>query len=99
MSEILERAHEAPSFGCRGNICGGQRGRLGGAVIDVAPSREEILRGIEAAQAPAFRARARAAANPYGDGSAAPRIVDILSKIPLDARLVQKRFADVEGEA
>ena len=44
-------------------------------------------------------AQARAAANPYGDGRAAPRIVDILSKVPLDARLVQKRFADVEGEA
>ena len=92
---------EAPSFGLPAvNIGARQRGRLRGAnVIDVAPSREEILRGIEAAQAPAFRARARAAANPYGDGSAAPRIVDILSKVPLDARLVHKRFTDVEGEA
>jgi UDP-hydrolysing UDP-N-acetyl-D-glucosamine 2-epimerase len=92
---------EAPSFGLPTiNIGARQRGRLRGAnVIDVAPFREEILRAIEAAQAPAFRARARAAANPYGDGRAAPRIVDILSKVPLDARLVQKRFADVEGEA
>ena len=92
---------EAPSFGLPAvNIGARQRGRLRGAnVIDVAPAREEILRGIEAAQVPAFRAQARAAANPYGDGRAAPRIVDILSKVPLDARLVQKRFADVEGEA
>jgi UDP-hydrolysing UDP-N-acetyl-D-glucosamine 2-epimerase len=92
---------EAPSFGLPAvNIGTRQRGRLRGAnVIDVAPFREEILRGIEAAQVPAFRARARAAANPYGDGRAAPRIVDILSKAPLDARLVQKRFADVGGEA
>jgi UDP-N-acetylglucosamine 2-epimerase (non-hydrolysing) len=92
---------EAPSFGLPAvNIGARQRGRLRGAnVIDVAPSREEILRGIEAAQAPAFRARARGAANPYGDGSAAPRIVDVLSKVPLDARLVQKRFADVAGDA
>jgi len=92
---------EAPSFGLPVvNIGARQRGRLRGAnVIDVAPFREEILRGIEAAQAPAFRARARAAANPYGDGRAAPRIVEILGKVPLDARLVQKRFADALGEA
>jgi UDP-hydrolysing UDP-N-acetyl-D-glucosamine 2-epimerase len=90
---------EAPSFGLPAvNIGARQRGRLRGAnVIDVAPSREEILRGIEAARGPAFRARARAAANPYGDGRTAPRIVEVLRDIPLDARLVQKRFADVEG--
>ena len=90
---------EAPSFGLPAvNIGARQRGRLRGAnVVDVAPSREDILRGIEAARAPAFRAQARAAANPYGDGRAAPRIVEVLRKVPLDARLVQKRFADVEG--
>ena len=92
---------EAPSFGLPAvNIGARQRGRLRGAnVIDVAPAREAIGRGIEGAQAPAFRARARAAANPYGDGRAAPRIVDILRGVPLDARLVQKRFAEVEGGA
>jgi UDP-hydrolysing UDP-N-acetyl-D-glucosamine 2-epimerase len=92
---------EAPSFGLPAvNIGARQRGRLRGAnVLDVDPSREEILRGIETAQTPAFRARARAAANPYGDGRAAPRIVEVLRSIPLDARLVQKRFADVGGGA
>ena len=87
---------EAPSFGLPAvNVGSRQRGRLRGAnVIDVEPSREDILRGIEAAQAPAFRARARAAANPYGDGHAAPRIVEVLRAIPIDARLVQKRFRD-----
>jgi len=87
---------EAPSFGLPVvNVGSRQRGRLRGAnVIDVEPSREDILRGIEAAQAPAFRARARAAANPYGDGRAAPRIVEVLRAIPIDARLVQKRFRD-----
>ena len=87
---------EAPSFGLPVvNVGSRQRGRLRGAnVIDVEPSREDILRGIEAAQAPAFRARARATANPYGDGHAAPRIVDVLRSVPIDARLVQKRFSD-----
>ncbi len=85
---------EAPSFGLPVvNVGSRQRGRLRGAnVIDVEPSREDILRGIEAAQATAFRARARAAANPYGDGHSAPRIVDVLRSVPIDARLVQKRF-------
>src|SRR5438093_412370 len=90
---------EAPSFGLPAvNIGARQRGRLRGAnVIDVEPARDEILRGVETAQTPAFRAHARAAANPYGDGRAAPRIVEILKTIPLDARLIQKRFADAEG--
>jgi UDP-hydrolysing UDP-N-acetyl-D-glucosamine 2-epimerase len=92
---------EAPSFGLPAvNIGSRQRGRLRGAnVIDVAPSRSEIVRGIESALSPEFRARARAAENPYGDGHAAPRIVEVLSRVRLDARLVQKRFADAGGEA
>ena len=87
---------EAPSFGLPVvNVGSRQRGRLRGAnVIDVEPSREDILRGIEAAQALPFRVRARAAANPYGDGHAAPRVVDVLRSVPIDARLVQKRFSD-----
>jgi len=87
---------EAPSFGLPVvNVGSRQRGRLRGPnVIDVEPSREDILRGIEAAQATAFRARARAAANPYGDGQAAPRIVEILRSVPIDVRLVQKRFGE-----
>lgn len=87
---------EAPSFGLPVvNVGARQRGRLRGAnVIDVEPARDDILRGIEAALAPAFRARARAAPNPYGDGHAAPRIVDVLRTVPLDARLVQKRFSE-----
>ena len=77
------------------NVGSRQRGRLRGAnVIDVEPLREDILRGIEAAQALPFRVRARAAANPYGDGHAAPRIVDVLRSVPIDARLIQKRFSD-----
>jgi UDP-hydrolysing UDP-N-acetyl-D-glucosamine 2-epimerase len=92
---------EAPSFGLPVvNIGARQRGRLRGAnVIDVEPERGEILRGIDAAQTAAFRARARGAANLYGDGHAAPRIVEVLRTVPLDARLVQKRFADGGGGA
>ena len=87
---------EAPSFGLPVvNIGSRQRGRLRGAnVIDVGYDRDEILRGIEAALAPGFRERLRDAPNPYGDGHAAPRIVEILRRVPLDARLIQKRSID-----
>jgi UDP-N-acetylglucosamine 2-epimerase len=61
---------EAPSFGLPAvNVGARQRGRLRGAnVIGVEPARDEILAGIETAQTPAFRARAREGGNPYGDG-------------------------------
>lgn len=90
---------EAPSFGlpCV-NIGSRQRGRLrGDNVIDVGYGREEIGRGIKAALAPGLRSRLRARPNPYGDGAAAPRIVDVLRRVPLDARLVQKRAVVPEG--
>lgn len=87
---------EAPSFGLPVvNIGSRQRGRLRGAnVIDTGYGREEILRGLERALDPAFRAGLKGMANPYGDGRAASRIVEVLRAVPLDARLVQKCFAD-----
>ncbi len=36
--------------------------------------------------------RLKGIANPYGDGQAATRIVEVLRAIPLNARLIQKRF-------
>lgn len=87
---------EAPCFALPVvNIGTRQRGRLRGAnVIDVGYGREDILRGIEAALAPGFRERLQGMPNPYGDGKAAPRIVEVLRTVPLDERLIQKRFAD-----
>jgi UDP-hydrolysing UDP-N-acetyl-D-glucosamine 2-epimerase len=86
---------EAPSFGLPVvNVGSRQGGRLRGPnVIDVGYGRDEILRGIEAALHPGFRAGLRGLPNPYGDGHSAPRIVRILREVPLDARLIQKRFA------
>ena len=87
---------EAPCFGLPVvNIGSRQRGRLRGPnVIDVGYGREEILRGLERALDPAFRAGLRGLANPYGDGRASPRIIEVLRTVPLDPRLIQKRFAD-----
>ena len=87
---------EAPSFGLPVvNIGNRQRGRLRGAnVIDVGYGREDILRGLERALGPAFSATLKGMANPYGDGRAAPRIAEVLRTVPLDVRLIQKRFAE-----
>lgn len=86
---------EAPSFGLPAvNVGNRQRGRLRGPnVIDVACARDEILRGIETALMPGFRERLKGLPNPYGDGQAARQIVRVLREVPLDARLIQKRFA------
>jgi len=88
---------EAPSFGLPVvNIGTRQQGRLRAEnVIDVGYGREEIMQGIRQALRPEFRGRLRACSNPYGDGHAAEIIVHHLTEIPLDARLIHKRFVDV----
>jgi UDP-hydrolysing UDP-N-acetyl-D-glucosamine 2-epimerase len=87
---------EAPSFALPAvNVGTRQQGRLRGAnVIDVPPARDAIVQAIEAALAPGFRDTLRTAGNPYGDGHAAPRIVDVLRTVPLGSRLVVKRTVD-----
>ncbi|PIQ84425.1 MAG: UDP-N-acetylglucosamine 2-epimerase (hydrolyzing) [Candidatus Omnitrophica bacterium CG11_big_fil_rev_8_21_14_0_20_63_9] len=87
---------EAPSFGLPVvNVGTRQQGRVRAEnVIDVGYRREEILRGIQQAVQPAFRAQLRNRANPYGDGHAAQVIVKHLKEIPLDDRLIRKRFVD-----
>ncbi|MEK7836898.1 MAG: UDP-N-acetylglucosamine 2-epimerase, partial [candidate division NC10 bacterium] len=87
---------EAPSFGLPVvNIGSRQRGRLRAAnVIDVGYGRDEILDGMTRALEPGFRAGLAGLVNPYGDGHAAPRIVEILRDVELGPRLIQKRFAD-----
>jgi UDP-N-acetylglucosamine 2-epimerase len=39
-----------------------------------------------------FRERIRGLVNPYGDGKAAPRIVEVLKTVPLDRNLLAKSF-------
>jgi len=79
---------EAPSFDLPAvNIGTRQEGRLRGAnVIDVGYSTEEILAGIEKALVLSLKGTI----NPYGDGHAAPRIVQALINTPLDC--LEKRF-------
>lgn len=89
---------EAPSFELPVvNIGARQAGRQRAAnVIDVAAQREEIVSAIRRALDPAFTASLRGLASPYGDGRAGERIARVLAETPLDARLLVKRFQDME---
>ncbi|MBI3011682.1 MAG: UDP-N-acetylglucosamine 2-epimerase (hydrolyzing) [Candidatus Omnitrophica bacterium] len=92
---------EAPSFELPVvNIGTRQEGRVrADNVIDVNCARADIAQGIVRALAPTFRARLRGLHNPYGQGDAAEIIVGRLKDIPLDARLIRKRFIDQPGQA
>jgi len=75
------------------NIGDRQQGRAHGEnVIDVGDSAGQIQEGIRTAVSPDFRAGLAGMTNPYGDGHAAAKIVEVLKKTPLDRNLLQKRF-------
>lgn len=75
------------------NLGSRQQGRLCGKnVIHAEMKTDTIIRAIRLALAPAFRERLRGLANPYGDGKAAPRIVEVLKTVPLDRNLLVKTF-------
>lgn len=87
---------EAPSFQLPAiNIGTRQNGRLRAPnVLDVPHDCDqirEVIRRILFDEE--FRTRLQKGTNPYGDGTAAKKIVDILEKIELDSSLVQKRIA------
>ncbi|MEO6771869.1 MAG: UDP-N-acetylglucosamine 2-epimerase [Kofleriaceae bacterium] len=75
------------------NIGDRQAGRERGAnVIDVPGGRDQILAAIRRALEPEFRASIAGAPNPYGDGTAAARIVRVLAALPPRATLLAKAF-------
>ncbi len=77
------------------NIGTRQKGRLRPRnVIDVGNTRQEIASAIRRAASPEFRAALRDLINPYGEGHASEIIVQRLRTVPLDERLLKKRFVD-----
>lgn len=86
---------EAPSFGTPVVNIGRRQHRRprAGNVIDVPHERSAIVEAIRRAASEPFRRQARRATNPYGDGRAAERIVEILRRTPLDQRLFDKEMA------
>ena len=88
---------EAPSFRLPAiNVGDRQRGRFrAGHVIDVGPDSDAIYHAIQRGLDPAFRESLQGLRNPYGDGQAAPRIVDALKRLELGQQLLQKSFVDL----
>lgn len=85
---------EAASFGLPVvNVGDRQTGRMrGGNVIDVPCKRDSIAEALARAVSPAFRESVRGMKNPYGDGHAAARIVETLSRVPIGRELLLKKF-------
>ncbi len=84
---------EMPSFG-KGTINIGERqhGRLRAAsVIDCAPERAAITAAIQRLYSPAFQTTLKTVRNPYGDGGASRKIVEVLRDYPLDS-ILKKPF-------
>jgi UDP-N-acetylglucosamine 2-epimerase (non-hydrolysing)/GDP/UDP-N,N'-diacetylbacillosamine 2-epimerase (hydrolysing) len=65
-------------------------------VLDADPSVHSILSKIETAQSAAFRESLRGMVNPYGDGHAAERIVQVLTTVPIEG-LLRKRATSLQS--
>jgi len=85
---------EAPSFQLPVvNIGTRQTGKVRSPnVIDVGYSSDEISRGISTALSAGFIKELVGMANPYGKGEAAAQIAKTLHTIPIDDRLLRKKF-------
>ncbi|MGD8386343.1 MAG: UDP-N-acetylglucosamine 2-epimerase [Desulfobacteraceae bacterium] len=78
------------------NVGTRQEGRVRGRnVIDTAYDRKSVLEGIQKATHPQFREDLKGLVNPYGEGKAADTILQVLKTIPLDDRLIRKKFHDM----
>ena len=73
-----------------------QKGRERAAnVIDVDASVGSILAGVSKARSDEFRKALGGMTNPYGDGHAAERIVDVLATAPLGEKLLMKKAPEL----
>lgn len=77
------------------NIGDRQKGRLSAdSVIHCEPERGSIRAALQRLYSPAFRAALAHTINPYGDGGASKRIVEVLRSYPLD-NILKKSFHDI----
>ncbi len=95
---------ETPVFGCPTvNIGSRQEGRLRATnVLDVGYDSAEINAAVERCLFDeSFRERCRTVVNPYGDGNASLRVIEVLSAVALDEKLITKKtvFKGREGLA
>jgi UDP-hydrolysing UDP-N-acetyl-D-glucosamine 2-epimerase len=66
-------------------------------VIDVAPDARAILHAIATAKSLDFRRSLQGMTNPYGEGLASEKIVEVLTTVPLGEELLLKRHAPARG--
>ena len=82
------------------NIGDRQLGRIrSGNVIDVNHDKNSILTGIAKATTTEFHHEIETLPNCYGDGGASERIVKKLNAVPLDRKLLMKRFYSITETA
>jgi UDP-hydrolysing UDP-N-acetyl-D-glucosamine 2-epimerase len=62
-------------------------------IIDAAADVDAILEAIRTAKGSEFRNSLRGMTNPYGDGFASEKIVQVLTTVPLSQELLMKRHA------
>jgi GDP/UDP-N,N'-diacetylbacillosamine 2-epimerase (hydrolysing) len=88
---------EAPSFGVPTiNIGSRQAGRVkSSSIIDCAPLAHDISAAISLALSKNFKDQARNAKNPYGDGGASNKIIQVLERFDLKTSLT-KTFYDLK---
>lgn len=88
---------EAPTFRLPVvNIGTRQDGKIKAVnVIDCSNEQAGIAAALQRAISSEFRNSLHDLINPYGDGRSGQKIADILATLPLNARLLRKRFVDL----
>ena len=89
---------EAPSFKIGTiNIGDRQKGRIkASSVIDCEPNKDSILNSFEKLYSKEFQETLKTTINPYGDGCASKKIVEILKNVNLK-NILKKSFYDLRG--
>ncbi|MFY9084673.1 UDP-N-acetylglucosamine 2-epimerase [Aliarcobacter cryaerophilus] len=89
---------EAPSFKIGTiNIGDRQKGRIkASSVIDCEPNKDSILKSFEKLYSKEFQETLKTTINPYGDGCASKKIVEILKSVDLK-NILKKSFYDLRG--
>jgi UDP-hydrolysing UDP-N-acetyl-D-glucosamine 2-epimerase len=64
-------------------------------IIDAAPSAPAILEALRIAKSEPFRESLHGMTNPYGDGFASEKIVQVLTTVPLSQDLLMKRHSSL----
>ena len=88
---------EAPSFGIGSiNVGNRQSGRLqASSVINTKINKHEIVDAVNRLFSVEFQSTLKSIRNPYGEGGAGKKIIDILRSVSLE-RISQKKFFDLD---